>query len=160
MNSISYEKKPNVDEVKHDYLINKMSIKEIIDKLPFEDENEVINFLDWYGINSKGYSPFGIGTDFNNKIDLIKEENYHNYNFLEAPIKTNKRYVQSKMEKKKEKILLLEKMIMIMNKIIVLLLIKLLMRFLIIKVKKIIKVMIMILIKYKKKLMKKVIKII
>ena len=103
MNSISYEKKPNVDEVKHDYLINKMSIKEIIDKLPFEDENEVINFLDWYGINSKGYSPFGIGTDFNNKIDLIKEENYHNYNFLEAPIKTNKRYVQSKMEKKKRK---------------------------------------------------------
>ena len=101
MNILSFDKKPNFDEAKHSYLIYKMSIKEIIEKLPFENENEVIKFLDWFGINSKGYSTYGIGTDFNNKIDLIKDNN--NSNIYDAPIFTNKRYVHSKIGTKSRK---------------------------------------------------------
>jgi hypothetical protein len=101
MNILTYEKKPNIDESKHSYLIYKMSIKEIIEKLPFENENEVIEFLDWFGINSKGYSTYKIGTDFNNKIDLIKDHN--NNNFYDVPIFTNKKYVHSKIGKKTRK---------------------------------------------------------
>ena len=101
MNILSFEKKPNFDEAKHSYLIYKMSIKEIIEKLPFENENEVIEFLDWFGINSKGYSTYKIGTDFNNKIDLIKDIN--NSNFIDVPLFTNKKYVHSKIGKKSRK---------------------------------------------------------
>lgn len=78
-----------------------VSINQLCNILPFENSEECFKFLNWFGIEY----PENIEEDHDAKFALYKNSIYanENYNFLNAPMKTNYTYVESKKGNKNRK---------------------------------------------------------
>ena len=72
--------------------IYKISINELLNCLPFNDPEEVINYLNYYGIKIKDENK----NDFNSKIEIIKNDKLNEEFNNEIPLKTNYKYVEIK----------------------------------------------------------------
>lgn len=78
-----------------------VSINQLCNILPFENSDECFKFLNWFGIEY----PENVEEDHDAKFALYKNSEYanENYNFLNAPMKTNYTYVESKKGNKSRK---------------------------------------------------------
>ena len=88
-----------------------LSYKQILDYLIFEDNEEVRKFLIWYGI-TKDKSKYIV-----NDIDMVPlKTKKTNFDYEDAPQKTNNRYVEHKLNDKLRKDIVSEKIEFIENK--------------------------------------------
>ena len=83
--------------------IYKISINELLNYLPFNDTEEVINYLNYYGVKIKEENK----NDFNSKIQIIKSDKLNEEFHNEIPLKTNYKYVEIKKGNKTRKEIIL-----------------------------------------------------
>ena len=83
--------------------------------LPFENGKECLKFIDWFGID---YNE-DVEENFDFIFPLYKNSDYasENYNFINAPMMTNKTYVEKKRNNKTRKEIMLGNKDSIINNI-------------------------------------------
>ena len=92
-----------------------VSINKLCEMLPFENGKECLKFIDWFGID---YNE-DVEENFDFIFPLYKNSDYasENYNFINAPMMTNKTYVEKKRNNKTRKEIMLGNKDSIINNI-------------------------------------------